>query len=132
MPEQILEIVEKGVYKNLALKTRYQQDSNKNYVIKDGKKVVMTQGLDNNGFIIVEKIYPGGMKIDKPTYSFFNCKVKYLDEEVSFILYEDEHEQFEACGGQGDNVKISLTKEEAVNRKTGAEYMRDVLHFEAA
>lgn len=130
MPEQDLEIKANGDFKNIYLKTRYNRDSKGDLVLKDGKKVVLEQGLEDGNFVIVEKVFPTGMKIEKPTYTFYSCKVKYKDDEVTFILYENEHEQYLSCGGQGDKVKISLTKETVINKKTGAESLRDCLHFE--
>jgi DNA-directed RNA polymerase subunit L len=128
--EKDLEIIQNGTYNNINLKTKYQRQAGK-FVIKDGKKVVLQQGLDDGDFIIVKKHkFAEGKEIIKPTYTFFNCNVLYKDKEVSFIVYEKEHVKFASCGGIGDDVKITLKKELGVNAQTGVEQIYENLYFE--
>ena len=70
------------------------------------------------------------MLLPDSTYTFYSCTVDYQGEEVSFVLYEQDHQAFADCGGVGDQVKISVTKEPRFNKKTGAESLVEVLHFE--
>lgn len=86
-------------YYNLTLRT----------TVKDGK---VLQGIDPEGEgIIVEKLTVEGyknVKFDRPSYS---CRVNYKDREVSFFLKEQEHKEFEACGGIGDKVRLTTKVE---------------------
>jgi len=118
--EQKLEIVENGVFKNLHLKPKLNKG---------------IKGLDDGNFVIVEKIFAEGyekvMKEGTPDeYRFYNCKVNYLGEECSFLLYENEHGKFAEQGGIGDKVKITLTKVTKVNPKTNVEMLVPTLSFE--
>jgi hypothetical protein len=128
--EQELEIITNGDFKNINLKSRYKRDSKGNFEVKDGKKVALQQGLEVGNHVILEKTFAQGLEITKPTYTFFNCKVKYKNTDVSFVLYKDEHDEFASTGGVGDKVKATLFKEPYVNKKTGAEGLKEVLHFE--
>lgn len=128
--EQVLEIKRNGKFNNITLKTRYQY-SNGKFVLKEGKKVILDKGLEDNNFVIVTKHqFADGSPVNKGTYTFFNCKVMYNEEEVSFALYEKEHIKYSATGGVGDSVKITLKKELSTNAKTGVEQMFENLYFE--
>lgn len=99
--EQKISITPKGQYKNIDLKD-----------------------IDNGNFIIVEKVFAEGMRFDKGSgkdaYSFYVVKVKYLDEEVGFLLYEEPHQEFARAGGIGDRVKITCELRE--KKKKGEYY----------
>ena len=131
--EQDIEIIPNGKFKNINLKTKYKRDSQNNLVIEDGKKVIIAQGLDDGNYITVKKTkFAEGRRVDRPTYTFFSCGVEYKGEEVSFILYEDDHAKFASCGGLDDTIKISLKKELKLNKKTGQDILVDNLYFEIA
>jgi hypothetical protein len=127
MVEQTLEVqtVNKGgkVYKNLNLKANAKKG---------------TKGIDPGNYIIVEKVYAEGKKFESPTLQdakgnpvvSYSCQVKYNGEDASFWLNPKEHASYATCGGIGDKVKISLTREEKTNRMTGAEMLVKVLSFE--
>ncbi len=107
--------------------------------LKDGKKVVLNQGLEDGNFVIVTKQFESGMlikegpidaKTHKPTYVLYGVRVKYKDEEnVSFTLFEKDHEAFSKVGGIGDKIKIELNKEVYVNPNTGMEGISEKLTF---
>jgi hypothetical protein len=117
-----IETTAKG-YKNLNLKTRP----------KKGIK-----GLDNDQYIIVEKLFPTGYKVDtgfkdkegNPNYNY-SCKVKYNEQEVSFFLNEKEHEVYSQLGGIGDKVKITA-KDEIYVMFNGTRGITTKLVFERA
>ena len=66
-------------------------------------------GLKPNQTIIMEKIFAEGYENKKGTYSFFSCKAKYQDKEVSFLLFEKDHDSFKEAGGIGDEFSVTLT-----------------------
>ena len=125
--EQKIEITENGQYKNIGLRSN----------LKKGIK-----GIEDGNYIIVTKKFAEG----KETRSMFegvkgyNILVEYEGQDVSFFLnnkfradgtqWFDEYDRFNACGGIGDKVKITLRKEPFVNQKTGIEMIKQVLEFE--
>lgn len=110
MAEQELQIYDTGVedkknggtFKNIYLKTKTKVDPSSGDV--DVKK-----GLADGNHVIVQKVFDKGFKIEKPNYTIFSCKVRYKDEEVTFILNEKEHERYVNTGGMDDKVKITAT-----------------------
>jgi hypothetical protein len=117
MSEQKIEITtnEKG-YKNINLKE---------------KPLKGIKGIDDGNYIIVEKIFVEGKEFDNQYGSkSYSCKVKYSGEDVTFWLSNKEHDKYKTCGGEGDKVKIGLTEEKYINRKTGGKALRGVLSFE--
>lgn len=131
MVEQELEIYDSNGYKNIYLKTRYKRKGRN--IVFDGndKPIVLNKGLEANNFVIVEKRFPEGMKIEKPTYTMFNCGVIYKGEECGFLLMNEfDHKKYAECGGIGDKVKITLVEEESVDKMTGKKTMYDNLKFE--
>ncbi len=117
--EQELDIVENGAYKNINPKP------NANKGIK---------GLDIDNFITVEKVFAEGLEIasKNPKWSpFYSCKVKYKNEEVSFLCSQKEHDIFKEVGGIGDNIKIILVEERKVN-KNNVTTLVNTLKFESA
>ena len=132
MNEAKIPIYEDGNYKNIYPKTRFQRKGKVIQKGADGKPVVKNQGLAPDEFIIVEKLYADGHTVEMPTYTFYNCKVKYEGEEVSFTLYENEHKEYKDVGGVGDRVKILLTMGSYIDSKTGMEVPKPELHFSLA
>ncbi len=114
--EQKLDIVQNGDFKNIFFFS----------YIKNGAK-----GLDDGNFIVVEKVFADGREIDMKTYMIYSCKVKYLEEEVTFVLNAREHEEYKNLGGIGDKIKITLKKEPYINKK-GVEILAKNLYFELA
>jgi len=122
--EQEIKIVENGQYKNINLKSKLHKG---------------IKGLEDGNHIIVEKVYAEGREYQSPTLKdrngdplmSYSCRVVYLDNEVSFWLSAFEHETYQALGGEGDKLKITLNKEPFVNPKTGAEMILQKLSFEA-
>lgn len=118
-----IQTTEKG-YKNLNLKTK----------AKKGIK-----GLEDSQYVVVEKLFPTGYKVDtsfkdkqgNPVYNY-SCKAKYRDTEVSFFLNEKEHEVYQTLGGIGDKVKITAKDEIFVNPKNGIRSIITKLLFERA
>jgi len=125
-------IIEKGKYKNLELKTKYERDTNKNLVIKDGKKVVKVQGIPDGESIVVTKKFTEGKPFKSQFYdnTSYLCGVTYEGQDVSLWLTEMEHNKFSACGGESDKIKITLKNETYINKKTGAEGTSQTLYFE--
>ena len=115
MAEQKIEIVQNGDYKNIRLKPN----------IKKGFK-----GLENGNHIVVEKLYDESRELQGKYGAFYSCGVKYMDNEVSFILNPKEHKKFDKVGEIGDKVKITLNKESFVHPKTGVEMLINRLSFE--
>lgn len=118
--EQKLEIVENGEFKNIHLKPKLNKG---------------IKGIEDGNYVIVEKVFAEGyekvMKEGTPDeYKFYNCKVKYQEEEASFLLYENEHKFFAEQGGIGDKVKITLNKVAKINPKTNVEVLVPTLTFE--
>ena len=115
MTEAKLEIYENTsngkTYKNIALKSKLDKNT----------KAVVMQGLEDGEFIIIEKgnfaegrsVMSGVGQNGKP-WNMFSCAVKYNGDDVSFILYDRDHEAYADCGGVGDKLKISLTEEKMV------------------
>jgi hypothetical protein len=134
-------IVSGKTYKNLYLKSKYNKDSRGNFVIKDGKKETLFQGLDDGNFVIVTKSqYAEGKKFEKVAYDSFLCNVNYKGTECTIWFtqpkadklgtLETEYMKYCLTGGVGDKVKITLKKELKINKKTGAENLVDTLLFE--
>lgn len=115
MVEQDIVITESGGYSNIDLKP---------------KPLKGIKGLDNGNYVIVEKVYAEGRAVDTKYGISYACKVKYKGTEVSFWLKDFEHEKYKTCGGIGDKVKITLSKEPFVNKKTGVEMLLNKLKFE--
>lgn len=112
--EQKLKIETNGKYKNISLKANPMKNR---------------EGIDDGNYIVVEKLYPNGKEISQATYTIYSCGVRYLGEEVSFILNEREYELFQQYE-VGDNVRITLKKETFINKKTGGESLIKKLYFE--
>ena len=132
MTQQELNVITNGKYKNIELKA------------KPKRGIV---GITPGSFILVEKTFIEGLAVPSRTYTkkvngqdvpsiSYSCKAKLgmLDgsftEEVSFWLTEREHDLYKVCGGVGDVVKITLTKEPVLNQRTGNEELVQTLHFE--
>lgn len=90
------------------------------------------KGLDDGNSVTVEKVFAKGYEIESTYGKIYSCKVKYKDDEVTFILNPKEHEVYESLGGIGDKVKITLHKKTIMNKKTGVEMIIPVLSFEKA
>lgn len=133
LTETKLEIKQNGQHNNMTVKTRYKWDkAKKQFVLENGKKVVVEQGLPINTYVVVEKLQAAGYENKGEFGSSFSCKVKYQDKDCSFWLKDTktqpDHANYAKCGGIGDKVKISCTKETVVVR--GEEKLAEVLHFE--
>jgi hypothetical protein len=145
--QKVLPVALVGEYKNINLKVKYERDANKNFVVEDGHKVVKEDGLGDGEYIVVKKmfvdgqefkskypkiVYSGGKRVEEDAFNYL-CKAIYNDgaedHEVSFWLNEDEHNQYKECGGVDDQVKIINIKQTFVNKKTGAEGLKDSLNF---
>ena len=96
--EQKLEIVPNGEYNNITLKTRVNKSTGQ-----------VSQGLTAGNYITVTKEgYDEARLIDKGSYNLYSCNVEYDGEVVSFLLNrDDEGEDWNACGGIGDKIKIT-------------------------
>ena len=129
--EQKLEIYTNGTFKNIYLKDRYQRDKKGNVLTgADGMPTVTNKGLDIGNHVVVEKRFADGMKVEKPSYTSYNCGVIYEETDCAFFLYEKDHQKYAACGGQGDLIKISLKEERITDKKTGKPKLIEVLEFE--
>lgn len=117
MAEQELQIIANGEHKNINLKPKLNKG---------------IAGLEEGNHVIVEKVFAEGYENDGKFGKSYSCKVKYKGEEVSFWLTEKEHEVYKTIGGVEDKVKITLTKENYVNKNTGVETRYNKLVFEAA
>ena len=87
-------------------------------------------GLDIGNHIVFEKLFLEGTKIVGKYGDMFGCKVKYGDEEVSFILNLKDHEAFKKVGGVGDMVKMTLIEEARMNNFTKKKTLYPILVFE--
>lgn len=104
---------------NLNLKTRVNKSTGE-----------VNAGLTVDNYVVVEKVFAEGYENKKPSYSFFACKVKYKDEEMSFLLNEKEHEDYKSCGGIGDKVKVTLVSYEYTyqnDKKTATKLVFDLV-----
>ena len=96
--EQILNITERGQYKNIDLKD-----------------------IDNDNYIIVQKIFEKGLekkatKGDR-TWNYYIIKARYNDEEVGFILSDTANSMYKELGGIDDKIKITCHLVEKKNQK---------------
>lgn len=73
--------------------------------------------MDPDTFIVVEKVFAEGYKKESIKFKnkdgspsvYFNCKVRYGDDETTFFLNENAHKKYASIGGIGDKVKIECT-----------------------
>lgn len=107
-------IVEKGQYKNLDLRETFK---------------------DNEDFVILEKgDFAEGMKLQGKNrqtgqaYDYYSCRAKAGEDEVSFLLYEQDHERFAAIE-VGQKFKMSINKEMYQDKK-GIDRVRKWYSFE--
>jgi hypothetical protein len=112
--EQKLEVKTNGNFKNIDLKPKLHKG---------------IKGLDNGNHIVVEMMFKEGLKKDGQYGPYYIMKVLYDEQEVSFFLNEKEHDNFAAVGEVGDKVKITLIKEDFINKKTGVESKINKLVF---
>ena len=81
--------------------------------------------LENNASITIEKKFLGLREVNVPArngkepYSFYSGQVNYDGEEnVGMSLSNKEvADSFEACGGIGDKIRITLNKEMYVDKR---------------
>jgi len=105
-------------------------------VTENGKyKNIDAYSLNNGEHFTATKKFAGARKIDMPAkgdrkpYSFFSAGVTYDGTDVSFIIKKQaEADAFDACGGIGDTVKVSLTKEIYTDTK-GVDRVKKTLSF---
>ena len=84
-------------YKNIVLKTKVDKATGE-----------VRQGLKTDHFITVEKAFADGRKVaGGADWTMFGCGAKYKGEEVSFVLYDRDHDAWKECGGVGDVIRIS-------------------------
>lgn len=112
MTEQILNITEK-VGKN--------NKSYKNINLKD---------ISISNYIIVEKNFAEGLKVQGKFGDVFSIGVKYKDETVSFWLNAKQHDKYKVIGGMGDKVKITAVERRFVNPKTKITMLLQDYEFE--
>lgn len=110
--EKKLAVVEKGKYKNID-----------------------AYSLNNGEYFVCVKDYAEARKIsmpavgDKKAYDFFSAGVTYAGEKVGFIIKkQEEATAYNVCGGVGDSVKVSLTKEIYTDKK-GVDRVKKTLNF---
>ena len=124
--EQVLDVYDSGkvnqktgqTYKNIYLKTKVDKATGEVF-----------QGLKAGHHIVVQKVFEKGYEFKGEDYSSFSCLVKYGDHEVTFWLYDKDHEKYAAIGGVDDFVKIEA---EAYTYKTkGVEKKGLALNFSA-
>jgi len=115
MVEQELDIIENGQYKNINLKPKLNKG---------------IAGLEKDNYVIVEKTFAEGREHVSQYGKSYSCGVSYRGEDVTFWLSEKEHIVYKELGGIGDRVKITLTKESFVNKKSGVEMLYNKLNFE--
>lgn len=89
----------------------------------------------DNNFIIIEKVFSEGKEFPdkfregKHTYA---CRAKYLGEDVSFWLKQEEHDDYKLLGGEGDKVKVFRYEKKVMNPKTKLNMLIPKLRFEKA
>lgn len=96
------------------------------------------KNLDNGNHVIVEKKYAETKlmegtsgKTGKP-YRFYTAKVMYDGQEVGIAVNDDtDAKLFNDCGGIGDKVKITCSKEIRKN-KVGKDFVKTSFKFEPA
>lgn len=108
--EQDITITTKGEYNNIDLKD-----------------------LDEGNHIIIEKTFdvprelPSKFEGGKP---FYSCGANYKDKQVSFFLNYNHIDAYNALGGTGTRLKVTLYKETFTNPKTNVEMLLKKFKFE--
>ena len=113
--EQELEIIKNGQYNNLHLKS---------------KPMKGIKGIEEGNHIIVEKLYDTVMTKEGKYGPYSIAQMKYKNTDCSTFLTSKEGADFDACGPAGIKVKITLTKEDFLNKMTGVEMKVQRLSFE--
>jgi len=114
MEQQLIPVI-KGEYKNLNLKSN---------------KLKNIVGLEDGNHIIVTKLFDTTIELNGQWGVFYSAKVRYGNDEVSFLLNKKENEAFNKAGVVEEKVKIMLHKELIPNPKTGIESVYQRLTFE--
>jgi hypothetical protein len=130
MKEGKLEIQQNGDYKNVSLTTKYKRNGLKLTLDGEGNKQVKQQGLDDQEYVVLTKVFAEGMKKETKYGETYLCRCKYNDEDVSFFLKPIEHERFAAVGGEGDQIKATNVKVKKVHPTLGVEVEYNNLNFE--
>lgn len=114
MAERKLEITTKKNYKNI---DAYSMNNGDHFFAKKRTEALARQ-------------------IDMPAvgenraYSFWSAMVTHENNDCSFIIKKkDEAAAYDACGGVGDTLKVTLTKEMYVDKK-GVDRVAKKLSFE--
>lgn len=121
MPEQNLSVTQNGQYRNISLKPRKGVGG-----LEVGNYTDLTKTY-LEGMPIVSKIYTNSK--GEPTVSY-GVKANYSGEEVSFFLNEAEHNLWKQTGGIGDTLRVTMTEETVLNRKTNVKMILPRLTFE--
>ena len=102
MTEFDLEIFQVGEYKNISPKKANLEAG--------------TNPIPMNQYIVIEKVFENGLEKTKSfkqqngemkESKFYIMKVKYKNEDVGFIINENEHKSFASAGKAGDKIKMT-------------------------
>lgn len=133
MQEANLEIRDQGGYKVITVRTKYEWNgTKKEFILKDGKKIVKEQGLKPGEFVVVTKRFPHAQELDGPFGKWYKAGVTYKGEDVSFSLDKKYLEAYNSIGDKGSAVRIECTLENVLNKKIGVEVPTETLTFRAA
>jgi hypothetical protein len=131
--ETTIEIQQNGQYKNIKLQNKYGVET------VDGKKqkVVKQQGINPGEYIVVKKKQIEGKQMPVkfykdeaktiPNYSYL-CVVEYLDQDVSFFLSENYHDEYKKMPIDTP-FKVGIEVDSFFNEKTGLEVTYDAIKF---
>ena len=107
MAEEKLKIEVNGQYKNVRLIPKY-------VFSEDGQLVKTSPGLSIGNHVILTKgKFAGGREIQGKFGPAWSCRAYQDEDEVSFWLNnEEDHKNYEACGGVDDTIKVTMTSKE--------------------
>jgi len=90
------------------------------------------KGLAEGEYIIVKKNFADAQKKSSPKGfgDYFITTVGVGDKNVTLFMNLKEGEDYNQCGGLGDEIKLIMTKVGYTNPKTGAETMYPRISFE--
>lgn len=107
-------IIEKNGFKNLDLKQTF---------VKDNDFLILQKGNFEEG---IERTAVS--KFSKEDYTFYSCKALYDGDEISFLLYDVDHQGYKTISV--DSMFKMTVKKEAYVDKKGIDKIKKYFIFE--
>lgn len=86
--------------------------------------------IEDGNYIIVEKMFPEGLKVEGKFGPVYSIGVKYNDELCSFWLNPKQNTAYKECGEVGDKIKVTAREEKIINPKTKVKMLVMRYYFE--